>query len=494
MVLSLILAMAFCNFSDRSRRNGLAGFPQHLFVLPANTRFTLTCVMAFAVVSVVGIYVVWVKVVFEPVGIDLLIQWPAAIIAAGVVFYQATIWCLSGFRLTRVFVLSVLVSTLVGVGLLPAVSIDTGGQSIEGRLTAGLAGSVVLAYGIAVITVGVQRRGGARGVEFAGTLIDWLTSAIPHKAMRVQSASSALYWMEWRRSGAVLPAAVLLTLTLILGPIMSITGRGPDETLTAAVWLAALPMLLALPIGKGLAKPDFWSLDLAMPPFLAVRPIDGVQLIVAKLRAAAASALLAWALLLAVAPLWMYATCDLDHMRVAWEQFGLVYAPHARWAIPILLVAAAVLLTWTLLVGSIWIGYRGRPVRFYVFTAAGAAAALLAIMFVFWWLDHRTNRGSLVVLLLPWLPWVLATLFTTKMWLAAAAIWQARRYRLVSDRILVGYFGCWAIATMLLILLAWQLSPRIGWLRGILILTMLLVIPLARIVMAAMSIANNRHR
>ena len=66
--ISLILAAAFCNFTDRSRRDGLAGFPRHLFTLPVNTYYLVTCLMLCTLVSVAGIYVAWVEVCLRAVG------------------------------------------------------------------------------------------------------------------------------------------------------------------------------------------------------------------------------------------------------------------------------------------------------------------------------------------------------------------------------------------------------------------------------------------
>jgi hypothetical protein len=494
MVISLILAAAFSNFTDRSRRNGVAGFPQHLFVRPVNTRFLVTGVMACAVASVIGIYLAWVKLVYEPVGIALLVRWPVTIIAVGMVFYQASVWCLSSFRLTRIAVLSIAVSALVGVGLLPSLLMDTGGQSIEGTLTAGLVGAATIAYLATVVTVGIQRRGGARGVEIADKLVDLLTSVIPDHRLVLSSANEALFWMEWRRSGLVLPAAVLLTLTLILGPILSITGRGPEETVLAAVWLAVLPLLLAFPVGKGMAKPDFWSLDLALSPFLTARPITSAQIVIAKLKAAAGSALLAWTVLLTIAPLWMVATCDLEILREAWGQFRLVYSPFAQSAIPVLLILAAMMFTWSLLVGDIWIGYAGRAGLFYSFFVVSAAGFLVLLIWATWWLDHPANRGELAVAWLPRIPWALAVCFTIKSWLAVGATWSARQRRLIPGQVVVAYLGIWLVATALLVFLMWLISPRVEWLRNALILTAVLMVPLARMAAAPLTIAWNRHR
>ena len=107
-VASIILATAFCNFTDRERRDGIAGFPRHLFVLPLGTGFLVTCAMACGLVSVLAVYIAWTNIVLPPLEIELWVRWPAILIGTCAVFYQAIIWCLCGFRLTRIAALSLL--------------------------------------------------------------------------------------------------------------------------------------------------------------------------------------------------------------------------------------------------------------------------------------------------------------------------------------------------------------------------------------------------
>ena len=73
--------------------------------------------------------------------------------------------------------------------------------------------------------------------------------------------------------------------------MLSFTGRGEKETTWAEMWLFIMPILLAFPIGLGFGKPDFWSLDLTLSPFIATRPITAGQLLAAKMKSAACSAL-----------------------------------------------------------------------------------------------------------------------------------------------------------------------------------------------------------
>jgi hypothetical protein len=162
--------------------------------------------------------------------------------------------------------------------------------------------------------------------------------------------------------------------------------------------------------------------------------------------------------------------------------------------IPILLVAAVILVTWSALVASIWVGYCGRAGIFYSSTAFSAAGLISLLVLTVWWADHPQSRGDFAVVWAPRLPWLLAAAFAMKMWLAAWAASHARRRQLISRDAIARYLGFWLVATGLLVWLAWLISPRVLWLRDTLILAALLAVPLARIAAAPLTIAANRHR
>ena len=290
-VASMIMATAFCNFTDSAGKTHVAGFPRHLFTRPLSTMMLVTCVMAFAVLSVVGVYVAWAALVFAPLGVEVLVRWPAVVIATGVVLYQAVVWCLSGFRITRVVVLSLAVTLLVGIAAMRFVTEDgvtfLSPHWIEAKLSALLFGIAALCYASTIFTVGLQRRGSAWRWVGAWRVIEKVVDAIPRRTAALPSADAALTWFEWRRNGLLLPAIVGLTAILILGPAMEISGRGPQATVRAAQFLALLPLVFAYPIGKGFARPDLWSMELALSPFFATRPITNAQIVAAKLKAAA---------------------------------------------------------------------------------------------------------------------------------------------------------------------------------------------------------------
>jgi hypothetical protein len=317
---------------------------------------------------------------------------------------------------------------------------------------------------------------------------------LPQRRAALKSADAALFWIEWRRAGLVLPVAVLLLSALILGVLIQFTNHNAEATVWAESWLAIAPILLAFPVGMGFGKPDFWSLDLSLSPFVTARPITGCQLLAAKIKAAACSTLLAWMALLLLAPICIYLYCDTEHWREVWRTSGLIYSPFAQWAVPILALVAAMTLTWSLLIGSMWLGYSGRTGYFYSFVSIGMAAFLATLVFLIWWQDHPHQRGDQVANVLSWMPWGLATLVTAKAWFAAWCARQLLRRRLISNRSIAVFVCIWLGAVTCLMSCAWLISPRIEWPRNMLILAGLCAIPAARLAATPLAIAWNRHR
>jgi hypothetical protein len=260
------------------------------------------------------------------------------------------------------------------------------------------------------------------------------------------------------------------------------------------MWLVMMPILLAFPIGLGFGKPDFWSFDLALSPFVSARPVAGGQMLAAKMKSAACSTLLAWAILLLIAPLCIYLFCDTKHWGHLWHASGMLYSPLSRWLLPVLFLVGAVLMTWSLLIGNIWLGYSGRPAVYYSVTSVGLTMFVAWFFFFVWWLDHPRSRGDSFFGMLPWLPWALAALVTAKVWLTAFGVRELRRRRLISHRGIVGYACVWLAATACFVMGAYLMSPRIEWFRNLALLAGLVAFPLFSIVVAPITIAWNRHR
>src|SRR5262249_46821762 len=154
-------------------------------------------------------------------------------------------------------VLSVTLSGLVAVGLVPEVLETAGGWPLEAILTCVLLTSALAAYLAALSVVDRQRHGGIRGWVWWRAQWRRVGHSLPRRTRPCVSADGALTWIEWRRHGAVLPVCVAFTILLIVGPISWINGNGPGTTIRALAWIIALPIDLAGFVGQGFSKPDF---------------------------------------------------------------------------------------------------------------------------------------------------------------------------------------------------------------------------------------------
>src|SRR6185295_7785356 len=112
---------------------------------------------------------------------------------------------------------------------------------------------------------------------------------------------------------------------LVIGPISWLLRNDHAITLWILGWTLAMPMLLALPIGKGFSKPDFWSGDLSLPPFVAVRPFATGNLVVVKMKVAALSAIFAWLPVIVFLGLWLPCWADLSDLTMIRAGFWMVY-------------------------------------------------------------------------------------------------------------------------------------------------------------------------
>ena len=222
--------------------------------------------------------------------------------------------------------------------------------------------------------------------------------------------------------------------------------------------MAILPIVLAVPVGKGIAKPSFWSVELGLPAFLSTRPVTNGQIVAAKMRAAAFSTLLAWAVLLVAAPIWLWLATAND-LRSFWGNFCTIYSSPARWAIPILALFAAVVLTWNFMISSIWSGMSGRPLLYSGAVVLSAVCFVGMLVLLTWCMDSAGQHRDVFWSMLPWLPWTLAACFILKAWLAAGAFWRARQCGLVTFGTAGRYLFAWIVSTCCLVVLGWFMSP-----------------------------------
>jgi hypothetical protein len=222
---------------------------------------------------------------------------------------------------------------------------------------------------------------------------------------------------------------------------------------------------------------------------MATRPLSSAALVLAKLKMAMRSTLVAWLLVFAAVPiaLWLSDTFALVLDRII-RVFETIGTPRAV-TVTALAVSALLVSTYKQLVQSLYIGLIGRErivkVGVFLHLALLAAIAPLAL----WILE----RGAVVAVLRA-VPWILALLACLKL---CAAAWVTTRLcdaRLVSDRTLVLGAAAWLVAVLALHgVLVWLVDATF-FPSYLLLLVAILATPLARISAAPMALAWNRHR
>jgi hypothetical protein len=503
---SLLLVFGIFTCTEANAQREWTGFPYRLFALPVSTLVLAAVPVCLGVASVELLYLAWLKLVFVRQEIPSP-GWPAALLGAYLVFYQTILWSLARFRMARIIVLSLVGTSSIGVACLPGFSAYLYFASPwlgQTRLTALLAGLSVAAFLVALASLHRQRTGGAHGHRRLRGLLDRARDLSPQRRSPFHSGAAAQFWFEWQRSGWLLPACVGAALLFVIGPLSWHLRANPEHTLWILGWTLAMPVLCALPIGKGLSKPDLWSPDLGVPSFDAVRPLASGEMAVIKLKVAALSATLAWSLVLAFLALWLPLWADLAELSLARIGFWMVYhhtvAP--QYATAALIVIAAMLLTWKCLVSGLWVGLSGSRKLFVTIPACYVTLALTAMIVLLVIAQHDDAYPRPVPRdpnrIVQWLQWIGAAAVIAKVWLAA---WSWRQIAPSRVRRFT-WLWCGAVVCLLsLALLLWARGALVLLLgpleperfRNLLILAALLAVPFARVGLAPSFFARNRH-
>jgi hypothetical protein len=487
MVLSFGLVFGIFHCAEFSAKRDWHGFQYRFFTLPVLTSVLVACPMVLGVLSVELVYFAWARLVFAPLGLDFSL-WPAAVLGVGLLTYQAIVWSLGGFRITRIIMLALAGIVYMNLASLPlfAQFISWPREKVFQAATLFLA---MLAFGSffgAWYSVERQRHGGGRGRGWLKTMIDQCLDALPRRRRDFASPAAAQFWLEWRRAGWLLPGCVAAVLLLIFLPVSWFTRKDPEATLWTLGWASGFPILLAAAIGKGFAKPDFWSADTSLPTFLAVRPLASGEIIVTKLKVAALGVVLAWLLVLAFLSFWLPLWANTKTLGELWRLCLDMRPGFSLYAILALIGLAVMLLTWKLMVISMWVGFH-RSRRHYVAVGIiGIIALILFISGIVSWVNrfHWKHLEACVT----WLGWGLTLAVISKLWLAAFCwnrIGRARTWK---------YLALWMLGTGCFVTLGMLACPDIFWLKHLVILAALLPMPLARLGLAPLALAKNRHR
>ena len=504
LVAALIAVFCFFHFTEGRRKGGFGSFPARLFNLPVATSWLVAFPMIYGALTVLGVYLSAAWLIFWPLGRSLPLLWPCLYLVAALALFQSIVWSIPERRYLKLLCLS-LAATVICVGwmfFLPHV--------IEGTLEElGYTGSVrsfqiklmgVLllagpaAYAISLWRIYQQRHAGGCRTGRVLALDEWIANHFFVRTRPFRSARHAVFAHEWRRHGFILPIGVAAILAMTCLPAWlsgPISGKG---TVAVLSWVLLSPIVLALIIGCGFAKFDFWNTDLKMPLFAAVRPFSPGDWVLTKLQVAIGSVLLTWLLALFVSFLFVAYAGDLGGLdRLYWE-LKIHYPPGTRWLIVALAVFAAMTLSWRCLIGGLAIGFSANRTWFYTVNAA-CAAVLAAVLFLLIWRGDRTDHPLHLYQLWPGiarLPFLLLLIVLAKAVVAAWAWTRVLRNDLLEGRRIAIYFCAWSMATALIAVSISLAFPHTAWLRHTLMLLSLLIVPLAGPALAIVALLRNR--
>src|SRR5207247_1722710 len=189
-------------------------------------------------------------------------------------------------------------------------------------------------------------------------------AAIPTRRKAFASPLAAHFWFEWRCSGLALPMVVGGVLLVLFVPLSWVLRDDAAVFFRLLFGALATPIILAIPVGMAFARPTFWSEDLSVPAFVAVRPLTDDDIVATKVKVAIASVIVSWLLVLLFCGIWLFGWANLDSL----SRFAIqLWAFHGRsvaavYGIAVLMVVAGMLLTWRFLTSRLWTGLSGsRP-------------------------------------------------------------------------------------------------------------------------------------
>jgi len=201
-----------------------------------------------------------------------------------------------------------------------------------------------------------------------------------------------------------------------------------------------------------------------------------------------------WLLVWAAIPLWVALWVDASTLKEIsdwgiWDFLLPYYSPFARWAIVILSVTAAMIVTWGCMVRNLWVGLSGS--RKYVRTSAALSG--VAVMGLLVALPNTPSLWSVHwQAMLKGIAWALGAAVIVKLWLAVV-FWDKTRRQHLSSRLVAQCLLAWVGGTACLVTLAWLMSSYVLWLKYLFVLGALLGVPLARLGLAPLALARNRH-
>ena len=494
MVAFLFLFGIF-SYTEPSGTRGIGSFPRRLFTLPVSSMRLVALPVLTGIASVELLYVLWLAPPSR--GGAVSTPFVAVLLGAFMIFFQAVFWVLERLGPLRLMIAGAVAVAVYGIGLLPSWPPS---PPPPWRSEVAI-GTVIAAFAVGVFLLAWRhiirlRCGGGGGSAYRlEPLIASAAGVLPRHRRPFLSPAAAQFWFEWRCSGPVLPVLVGGVLVAVIAPYSWFARNDAGGSLRLLLGTLATPILLAIPVGMAFARPTFWSEDLSVPAFIAIRPLTDEQIVAIKLKVSAASVAISWLLVVCFVGVWLSLWANLgavSQLAISWWAFHerSVFSVYGTVA---LILVAGVVLTWRFLVSRLWSGLSGSRPLFMASVMSVVLGVIAGLVFAAdrlpgWVLDDPARMGVLVRLM--------SVAVAAKYWLAAYS-WRRLSSRHQRQYLLV--WGAGTTALLALAMLLWgvvriYVALDIYRFQGLMILAALLAVPLGRVGLAPSCLARNRHR
>jgi len=475
----LVAVFTYGSQADLSTRESI--YPSWMLTLPVRSRALAGWPMLYGTATMAVTWLLATKLL----AIEVPLFRPALALAAGLAWLQALFWLPMGLPWIRPLVAVVLVSVLV---IIPGAY-----ASSETVILTWLAVQLPVAYWVAVVGVSRSRRGDTPDWRWPAGRMRGLSGRSPRRRKPFASPAKAQCWLEWRRYGVAMPVALAVIAPFFV-ILIAVTRLVPDlatnSPFRSPMALLLLPPWVSMAFSMGFGELTEKRKDRGVSGFLATRPITSAGFFRAKLDMATRGVLAAYAVMLPIALATAFFTGAFGEIDAWWQLLVTRFSPWEA-ALIVLLGAVGLLVgTWLILIENMLLGLTGRPWVMGAVAAMGFPLIGTAILLGLWIYRHPEHHDALLAAV----PWLVAALAGTKILFSRWTLRAARRRGLLTPKAVRRLAGVWLAGVLgLFAVLCWLVPSDLApW--YLLAPCAVLVLPLARIALAPLAVAWNRHR
>jgi hypothetical protein len=490
---SLDLLTCF-GYIEINARTVQIGFPGRLLLKPVSTVRLVLVPMFFGGAVVVAVFFLWNQLILRPLGLNIPLDslWLGTVLLSFFWWIQALAWGVPLFPGRPFITLLVGVIHLL-VAICPLMPI---GNSARWRWL--LLACLLLTAVLSSITgLKWMRRGVWEGPSRLSAL--WRSSRTRRERLKPRRFASpflAQFWLEWRRWGLMLPGLgggvtfVIIPLIFLAQKHLVERSSGFEFERITLTLMLVLPLVLAGAVAMAFGKMDPLQPTGEIPVYIGIRPMTNGGFVIAKLAMTLATCALTWLVTLAAGCFWLTLLGEGTLLSRASSLTPYGFTAFVIGCIPALCLL--ILLTWKNLLAGMGVGLTGRNwvSMLFLFWRLTAGIGLLALVF------KASLDMSLKEALLRWLPWILMVCLVSKIALSTAAFHLGLRRKAITGGVVGWIVGGWIVCGLFVAGYAGLVCHALNKLNlwGWIALAGFLVLPLADLAIAPLSLAWNRHR